>query len=70
MQYEAMVDIENSGCEYCTPKGTTRAGTHHNIIKMIVEAKSMEEAERIFNTIGKKFSNIKEIDNTCGMSRK
>lgn len=59
--WEAMVRVDDKDCYDCSPKGTTKSGSHANIVHMVAPAFDYISAKRYFETQGQLISNVKEV---------
>jgi len=60
-KFEAMVLVDNKDNYYLTPKGTTRSGSHPNVVFMSAPAHNIDAAKRFFQTQGVLMSKVKEV---------
>ena len=59
--WEATVRVDDKYCYGCSPKGTTKSGSHANIVHMVAPAFDYISAKRYFETHAQQISNVKEV---------
>ena len=62
--WEAMVRVDDKDCYDCSPKGTTKSGSHANIVHMVAPAFDYISAKRYFETQGQLISMLRRLYGT------